>query len=121
MKKLFLLVTVAVALVAGLNEANAATFTNKNVSLEFDYPALDLTPDLAVYVYTNSSLLVPVSNWQVAAVVTNVAAANKIPIVLHLPRSYFVLQASNVWGLSDFSEVASAVPPRSDIKPKLSR
>ncbi len=118
MKKLLLLCA-AVALVSW--PAQAATFTNKNVFLEFDYPGLDLAPDLAIYVYTNSSLSVPLGQWQVAAVVTNVTVFNRVPIMLHLPRSYFVLQASNVWGLSDFSEVASAVPPRSDIRPRFAR
>lgn len=116
MKKLFLLIALALALPAG-----AATFTNKNVFLEFTCQAVDITPDLAVYVYTNNSLALPFTSWQVAGVVTNVLEFNRFPITLHLPRSYFVLQASNVWGLSDFSEVAAAIPPRSDIKPRFAR
>lgn len=86
----------------------AVPTTPQLVILAWDYPTNELRAELSFKLYTSTNLAVPMTNW---LVLTNVAGTNLAAAVRIEPgEHFFTLTASNFWGESDFSNVAS-VPP----------
>lgn len=103
-----------------------ADFTNGTPRVhEFVYATNDITPSTVVFIYTNSSPTLPLTNaagqvlWPLWKVVTNLNATAggivETPINLSLPRTYFAARASNEWGTGDFFDVLRSAPPRADV------
>lgn len=90
------------------------------VTLEWDYPEAERSTNLTFYVFTSTNVAVPLTNW---TALTNVVGTNlSVQLQIDPGQRYFVMTASNFWGQSDFSEVASTPSlPRRDMKLKLSR
>lgn len=88
------------------------------VNLVADYPTNDITPDMVFKWYLSRDITTPMSNWVVVATTTNPAI--RLPVTAGV--NFFAITASNFWGESDFSNVASTPAlPRSDVTLKVSR
>lgn len=89
-----------------------------NVTLYWDYDPLLLT-NMSFYVRGSPDVALPVSGWAVKAALigtSNGPTATNVTIPLAPQEYFFVCQASNFWGLSDPSNIASVPPPpRSDV------
>lgn len=108
MKKLLL------ALLAASVVGVAVTPTpNGNVSLAWTYPSSELSTGLTFQVRGSPTLATPLSQW---AVLTNVSGLMTNATVRIAPGQYFFYcTASNMWGVSNPSNVASVPPlPRDD-------
>jgi len=79
----------------------AATI-NGHIKLYWDYPANELT-NVTFNVYSTTNIALPLTNW---LVMTNVNSTN---VVLDITpgQRYFYATATNFWGESDPSTVAS--------------
>lgn len=86
------------------------------ITLAWDYPTNELGMDLTFRVYRSGDL----RNW---TLLTNVVGTNATVAVQVQPgQHFFAMTASNFWGESDFSAVASTPPlPRSDSKVSITR
>jgi len=91
---------------------NAGIGTNETVTLTWDYPAADLSPDLTFRIRHSTEADLPFAKW---SVLTNVAGTNlSVTLNLEPGQHYFYLTATNWWGESDPSNIASTPPrPRS--------
>lgn len=111
MKALILLLFAACSLSA------QQVFTNRTFSLLFDYPIAEIT-NATFRVHGSTNATAPVDTWEVLTsdfVIdsTNVdlvtfISSNKVPALL--PVQFYVVSASNEWGVS-FSEVLRTAPP----------
>jgi hypothetical protein len=112
MRRLILLLVTASAL--------AWTPPDGRLTLEWDYPEQERSTNLTFYVYSTTNVFAPMTNW---AVLTNVVGTNlSVRLQIDPGQRFFVMTASNFWGESDFSEVASTPPlPRSNANLKLRR
>lgn len=88
--------------------------------LEFDYPKPDLGTNIWFQVYHSTNVSLPLTNW---TALTNVVGTGTVVRVRAEPGvNFFSMTASNFWGRSDFSTVASTPPaPRSDAVITISR
>ena len=108
MKKLtsiFLLTTLCCIL------AYAAAIDGK-VTLVWDYPVSEMTTNLTFKVYSSTNIIIPLTNW---VVLTNiVGTTNSVKVQITPGACFFYVTASNFWGESNPSNVASTpVLPRS--------
>lgn len=89
-----------------------------NVTLYWNYDPLLLT-NMSFYIKGSPDVTAPLGGWATKAAVvgtTNAATPTNATIALAPQAFYFVCQASNFWGLSDPSNIASTPPPpRSDV------
>lgn len=85
------------------------------VTLKWDqYPTNQISPDLVFKIYSHTNIAVPFTNWPVVKTVAGTNLSTTFP--MQPAARYFVLTASNFWGESSFSNVASTpAPPRSDV------
>jgi hypothetical protein len=115
MKTLCLVITLAAQL--SFAETNAPT---RNIVLVWDYPLNELSTNLSFYVFHSTNSADPLPTW---TVLTNFPGTNlQIQFPIQPGINYFTMRASNLWGNSDFSEVAATPPlPRSDVKLKILR
>lgn len=90
------------------------------ITLAWNYPTNELSTNLTFRLYHSTNITVPLTNW---TVITNIAGTNTSVSLPVLPGAhFFALTASNFWGESDFSNVASTPPaPRSDVNLSISR
>ncbi|SRR5258705_9814621 len=87
----------------------AQTAIDGRVTLEFDYPASEI-PGTTFKAYLSTNLLSPWTH------IATVVGTNRIPLTVTPGVNFFVCTASNFWGESDFSTVASTPAlPRSDV------
>jgi len=107
-------------LIAGAAVAIAASLPSgpTPITLAWDYPAADLSTGLVFRVYHTTTITTPVANW---AVITNVAGTNlSVTLTVTPGARFYVVTASNFWGESDPSNVASTPElPRSDVNLRL--
>ncbi len=92
--------------------ALAGLGTNEPVTLSWDYPAAERTPDLQFRLYHSTNSDLPLYKW---TALTNTAGTNcSITLSLQPGRHFFYVTAVNWWGESDPSNIASTpAPPRS--------
>jgi hypothetical protein len=103
MKKLILLFVLCCPL------TRAALRTN--VTLVWDYPAAELSPDLTFKLYYTTNVALPTASW---SLYTNVVGTNlHLDVPITSQARWFTLTASNVIGEGDFSNAALTAPPRS--------
>jgi hypothetical protein len=114
-----LLSVIVLSLFLGLS---AEAQTNAQITLWWNEPANCLTPDAGFVIYTTPILGPPLSNWTVLTnlsvtnmVTTNLDATGTNAVLslaqqIQIGQHFFVLQASNMWGLSTTSNVASTPP-----------
>jgi len=90
------------------------------VNLVWDYPTNELSPDLVFRLFHSTNITVPMTNW---VVLTNVpGTSTSVSVVITPGIHFFVMTASNFWGESDFSNVASTPAlPRSATSPRITR
>jgi hypothetical protein len=105
--KLWLLAFVLVCLAAWLCHAALPTGPMP-VKLGWNYPTNQLSPDLVFKLYTSTNLTTPLTNW--TWIGTTAGANTSMLAVIQPGAQFFVLTASNFWGESDFSNVASTPP-----------
>jgi hypothetical protein len=104
-----------VALLAGAVFSQQTPIDGR-VTVEWDYPSNDV-PTMTFNVYHSTNISLPVANWPKLA---SVQGATRVPLTVTPGPNYFVCTASNFWGESDFSNVASTPgTPRSDINLKV--
>lgn len=101
---------VAVALLAlaftGAPLRNTITFTWG------PYSPSELNTNLTFRIYSSFDVAVPLTNW---ALFTNASGVTNITVAMTPTNRYFFITASNLWGESSPSAVASTpAPPRSD-------
>lgn len=98
----------------------AAAMPSGNVVLSWNYPTNELATNLVFKIYGTNLLNSSFSNWPV---LTNATGTNlSIPIRIVPGPFFFVMTASNFWGESDFSAVASTPAlPRSDVNLRITR
>ena len=91
-----------------------------NVTLLWDYPLAERTPDISFKLYHSTNITIPLTNW---VCITNVAStATNINVKVTPGVNFFTLTASNFWGESDFSNVAATpAMPRSNINITIKR
>lgn len=115
----------------------AVTNTPTQVSLVWNYPVAALSTDTVFVFYATNNLAAPLASWPYFTNVwaTNYTDANLNPTnldgtngVFRLPfltlpgQGFYTGKATNLWGESDFSTVASTPPvPRSDANLRLTR
>ena len=97
------------ALLAPLQPLSAGTLASDTVTLAWDYPLAELTTNLTFKLYHSTNPAIPPTQWTpfTNIVGTNLSAALSIDVGVH----FFFLTASNWWGESDPSNVASTPPP----------
>lgn len=82
-----------------------------NVVLYWNYPAAEVSNTTFIVRYTTNATI-PKTNWPVSA---TVLGQTNCALNIQPGAYFFVCQASNLWGVSDPSNVASTpAPPRSD-------
>lgn len=108
MKKPLLFLT---ALLATASPALATLSTNEPVTLAWDYPAAEVTPDLKFNLYHSDDPALPLQKW---VLLTSVSGTNlTVTVRIEPGRHFFYLTAQNWWGESNPSNVASTpAPPR---------
>ena len=101
------------ALAAGLNPSG-------RVRLAWDYPTNELSTNLVFRLYTSTNSMLEATNW---TVLTNVVGTNLSVDIRIVPgERFFFLTASNFWGESFLSNIASTPAlPRADLKPTITR
>jgi hypothetical protein len=113
MKKLILLGSFIVLALPAIGQ----NLLRSNVTLYWDYPVS--TTNVTFVIKGSPVITTPLSNWTVKGVVMGNPSApspTNITIALDPQEFFFVCQASNFWGLSNPSNVASTPPPpRSDV------
>jgi hypothetical protein len=83
-----------------------------NVTLVWNYPEAELSTNLVFKLYSSPNPATPLASW--ALLVTVPGTNTQATVPMQPTNMFFVLTASNYWGESDFSNVASTpVPPRS--------
>lgn len=92
----------------------------KPVILEWDYPTVDESPDLVFKLYHSPIASAPLANW---VCLTNIPGTNRqVRVNVEAGKNFFYLTASNWWGESTPSNVASTPAlPRSDMQPTIKR
>ena len=74
------------------------------VTLAWDYPTNELTTNLVFKLYHSTNIVAPLGTW---TVLTNVVGTNlSVSVVVTPGVNFFAMTASNLWGESDFSNVA---------------
>lgn len=98
-------------LIVGLAQAAFREY----VTLVWDYPTAALSTNLQFLIYGSTNLDTPTTEWQL---LTNTIGTNRSVSVRVQPGQwYFVATASNYWGVSRPSNVASTpAPPLDDVK-----
>ena len=87
--------------------------TNEVVTLAWDYPSAEVTNIAAFKVYQSEDVSRPLREWPL---LTNVSGALQVSFLLEPGRHFFFVTASNFWGESDPSNVASTPAlPRSGV------
>jgi hypothetical protein len=82
-----------------------------NITLYWDYPAAQASNCTFILRGTTNAAS-PATNWPIVA---TVPGYTNHQLTIQPGAYYFVCQASNLWGVSDPSNVASTpAPPRSD-------
>jgi hypothetical protein len=124
------------ALVVGLMwAARAATFTVPvQVSLAWSYPTNGFSTDLCFVFLSTSNVNTALAQWPffTNAFLTNLVSTNldatgtnanfTLPFLTLPGQGFYVGVATNFWGSSDFSGVASTPPvPRSDVNLRMTR
>ncbi len=106
------LLTASALLRFAATPAVAGLGTNEPVTLCWEYPAAEQTPDLHFRVYHSTNPDLPLYKW---TPLTNTAGTNcSITVPVERGRHFFYITASNWWGESDPSNIASTpAPPRS--------
>ena len=96
------------------NSTPAGTPASCDVTLAWDYPASELSTNLCFKLYHSVNPAQPLAQW---TPITNVAGTNlSVTIQVDVGVHFFFLTASNWWGESDPSNVASTpLPPRSGV------
>ena len=120
MKETLPRLALVLALAAGVHTlgrilaANSIPTGPTSITLAWNYPANQLSTGLVFRVYSSLDITTPLQNW---TVLTNVVGTNLFVTLSVQPGArYFSLTASNLWGESDFSNVASTpAVPRSDV------
>lgn len=104
--RLFLPLTALLALFAVFARAGMnLTPPTGRVTLAWDYPTNELSTDLWFNIYETTNLAAPLTNWNC---LTNVLGTNLTASVIVQPGAhFFVATASNFWGESLTSNVAS--------------
>lgn len=96
--------------------ASGQGILRSNVTLFWDYPP---TTNISFFIKGSPDATAPVSGWAVKAAVmgtTNAATPTTVTVDLAPQEYFFVCVASNFWGVSNPSNVASTPPPpRSDV------
>lgn len=88
------------------------------VTLAWDYPPAELT-NITFKVYHSTSIALPLTNW---VVLTNAISTNQVQVSIAPGVHFFSVTASNFWGESTFSNIASTPAlPRSDANLKVQR
>lgn len=107
------LVLVAAALVAVASLAAPGNLRT-NATVEWQYPETELSTNLTFKLYSTTNVAQPTAEWPL---LTTVVGTNlQVTVPIDAAQRFFVLTASNWWGESDFSNVASTpVLPRSDV------
>lgn len=72
------------------------------LTFEWDYATNDL-PVMSFLLYASPDVARPLTNW---AHVITVTATNRATVPALVERRFFAIRASNIWGVSDFSNVA---------------
>lgn len=104
----------AMWLLAVVAATAAGMETNQVVTLEWDYPEAEVCSNMVFRVYSSTRVDLPLREWPV---LTNVPApALSVSITMEPCQRFFYVTASNWWGESDPSNVASTpAPPRSGV------
>jgi hypothetical protein len=109
MKKILILLLSTVSLLADP--------LRTNVTLFWDYDPALLT-NITFIVRGTNQLVAPYAAWPVVSIVPaqpNRATPTNLTVHLQPQAFFFICQSSNLWGVSDPSNVASTpAPPRSD-------
>ena len=103
---LLLLVLLTIVLPSPTRAADAT------ITLAWDYPTNELSMTLTFKLYHSETLTLPAAQW---TVLTNIPGTSlQVTVPVTISQHYFYLTASNWWGESDPSNVASTpAPPRS--------
>jgi hypothetical protein len=110
MKKILILLWF-LALVSAAN----AQVTNTTVTLSWDYPPAEITN----ITFKSFGIATPMTNWTVIKTIT---ATNQVTVPAVAGVNFFSVTASNFWGESFFSNVASTPAlPRIDVALKVQR
>lgn len=108
--------TLALLLLVGAVAFPQTPAIDGRVTLEWDYPAADL-PGMTFNVYHSTNAALPLASWPRLA---SVQGTNRLPLTVTPGPNLFVMTASNFWGESDFSNVATTPgTPRSDVNLKV--
>lgn len=101
-------------LLAPLPQPSAGAPASDTVTLAWDYPSAELTTNLTFKLYHSTNPALPLTQW---TPFTNIAGTNlSVALFLDVGVHFFFLTASNWWGESDPSNVASTpAPPRSGV------
>jgi hypothetical protein len=87
---------------------HAATLPSGSVTLAWDYPTNELSPNLTFNLYSTTNVTASVTSWPL---LTNIVGTNlQASITVQPGQRFFVMTASNFWMESEFSNVVY-VPP----------
>ncbi len=87
--------------------------------LSWDYDEGDLETNLLFTIYWSTNAGIPMTNW---TVLNTVVGTNAAKVQVKPGANFFSVTASNLWGESPFSEVASTPAlPRTDSKIRITR
>ena len=87
----------------------AGTTATNDITLAWDYPASELSTNLSFKLYHSVNPAQPLAQW---TPITNIAGTNlSVSLPVEVGVHFFYLTASNWWGESDPSNVASTPPP----------
>ena len=102
------------ALLAPVTPLLADTPGSDTVTLVWDYPSAELNTNLTFKLYHSINPTLPLAQW---TPFTNIAGTNlSVALSIDVGVHFFFLTASNWWGESDPSNVASTpAPPRSGV------
>ena len=102
------------ALLAPVSPLSADTPGSDTVTLAWDYPSAELNTNLTFKLYHSTNPTLPLAQWMPF---TNIAGTNlSVALSINVGVHFFFLTASNWWGESDPSNVASTpAPPRSGV------
>lgn len=90
----------------------AAPALKTKVVFSWDYPTAELT-NTTFLVWHSTDIAIPLTNWTLVA---SVPGSNSVTLQTVPGAHFYVCQASNLWGVSDFSNVVSTPPaPHNDV------
>ncbi len=101
-------ISLAIGALAAITAAFGLIQSPRTVILEWDYPTNALSTNLTFVLRATNNPGVPLTNWPV---ITNISGTNLTWKLLVIPgQQFYVITASNIWGESDFSNVALTQP-----------